>query len=115
MRIWLAAWEWACCGEPFQVGSEVRFSLAYGIDEWLADALGPDLAQTVDAREMHHEDEPLPQRFGTVTAIAAVRLRREGGFPVPGSGQIFPADAVPWSVPEQRPPSGFLVDIDLRR
>jgi hypothetical protein len=114
MRIWLSGWEWGCCGDPFQVGSEVSLGLAYGIDAWLANALGAELAETVDAREMHHEDEPLPQRMGVVTAIAAVRLRHEGGFPVAGSAQLAPAAAVPWSVPDERPPSGFLVDLDLR-
>jgi hypothetical protein len=52
--------------------------------------------------------------MGVVTAIAAVRLRHEGGLPVAGSAQIAPASAVPWSVPDERPPSGFLVDLDLR-
>lgn len=93
----------------------MSFGIVYGVDEWLAEALGADLALTVDAREMHHEDKPLPQRRGTVTAIAAVRLQHEGGLPVLGSARLVPSDAVPWSVPDERPPSGFLVDLDLQR
>jgi len=114
MRIWLASWEWSCCGDPFKVGSNVSFGLAYGIDAWLANALGAELAETIDACEMHHEDDPLPQRIGIVTTITAVRLRHEGGFPVPGSAQLSPVSAVPWDLPGERPPSGFIVDLDVQ-
>ncbi|MFK4762172.1 DUF6578 domain-containing protein [Microbacterium sp. ZW T5_45] len=119
MRIWLSSWEWECCGTPFEVGSEVALSVRFGVSEWVADALGPELAETVDAEEMHHEDMnvqlDLDRRSGVVTAIAEVRLTRDQGHPVPGSAQVSAAPRVPWHEEGGPGQSGFLVDIDRHR
>lgn len=74
MRIWLSRWEWACCGDPFEVGSRVRLRVRHGVREEHAAELGPDLGDTIDAVETHHDDEPLPEVVGVVTGIHVVHF-----------------------------------------
>jgi hypothetical protein len=72
-RVWLARWEWACCGDAFEVGDDVDFGIATRHpDETLAEELGPALFSTLDALESHHENEYTDRAKGTVVAVHAV-------------------------------------------
>ena len=104
-RVWLADWEWECCGDPFAVGDDVDFGIeTRDPSAILADTLTPALAATVEAIESHHEAESLDRVRGRVTAVHAVTqevierrtLRRPGhGAPLSAS---MPADGEEWPV-----------------
>jgi hypothetical protein len=102
-RVWLTDWEWGCCGDPFAVGDEVDFGIETRTPgSEFADAVGHELAATIDALESHHEEE-FPDRVrGRVTSVFAVthevverrHLRRPGrGAP---ADAIMPADGEEW-------------------
>ena len=74
-RVWLSLWEWACCGDPFEVGDDVDFGLATRDPADLVEALGPDLVETVSAVESHHEEEYADRLRGRV--IAAYEVTHE--------------------------------------
>lgn len=58
MLVYLAPWEFDCCGEPFAIGDEVTWSIAPVVErEPLAVTLGTELAREVDGFETHHDDE----------------------------------------------------------
>lgn len=102
-RVWLTAWEWACCGDAFAVGDEVDFGITTREpDPSLAELLGPTLVATVDAVESHHEEEFADRVRGCVTAVHAVAhevverrsLRRPGhGAPLDA---VMPPDGEEW-------------------
>lgn len=70
--MWLRRWEWACCGDPFEVGDQVDFGIESRDASELLDRLGPKLAATVDALESHHEEDFPVRVRGKVVAIHAV-------------------------------------------
>jgi hypothetical protein len=74
-RVWLSGWEWECCGDPFEVGDSVTFMTDRTVDPWLADQLGPQLAEGVSAVEAHHEEVGSERVIGVVLAINGVALR----------------------------------------
>jgi hypothetical protein len=76
--IWMDGWEFECCGEPFEVGSPVRWMLGV-VDragkERVAALLGEAEASRLTHYETHHgphDDEVLTYATGTVAAITAV-------------------------------------------
>lgn len=71
-RVWLTPWEWACCGDPFEIGGEVDFGIRSRDPEGLVDELGAELAGTVDALESHHEEEHADRVRGRVIAVHEV-------------------------------------------
>lgn len=72
-RVWLAKWEWACCGDAFKVGDDVDFGIETRTPEpLLAETLGPALVATVDAIESHHEKEFTDRVRGQVVAVHEV-------------------------------------------
>lgn len=72
-RVWLTPWEWACCGDTFEVGDDVDFgAVAHDPDPVLADALGADLLAGVDAFESHHEETYASRVRGRVVAVQEV-------------------------------------------
>ncbi|WP_308289097.1 DUF6578 domain-containing protein [Microbacterium trichothecenolyticum] len=109
-RVWLTQWEWACCGDAFEVGDDVDFGIATRTpDASLAELLGPALLATVDAVESHHEEE-FPDRVrGRVTAVHAATFEvwERRSLRRPGHGA--PANAVMPAAGEEWP----LVDRDL--
>jgi hypothetical protein len=118
-RVWLANWEWSCCGEPFTVGDRVDFGIAHrGADEWLVATLGDAIAGTVDAVESHHEQEFVDRVRGRVAAIHAVtqqfierqELRRPGHGAPPDA--VAPAPGEEW--PEIRHELGAGVSAGTR-
>lgn len=77
ITVWVDAWQMQCCGGPFAVGGEVRWTVVDPDPEWLSDLLGPEEAAGVDAAEEHHGDrsQRATPRTGTVTGISAVHCR----------------------------------------
>ena len=77
MTVWVDSWQMQCCGEPFRIGTQVAWPLGPVGRGWLAELLGPDARQTVDAAQERHgavPDDTVPTR-GTVTRITAVHGR----------------------------------------
>lgn len=104
-RVWLAEWEWACCGVAFAVGDDVDFGIATRApDPFLGDLLGSPLIATVDAVESHHEEEFADRVRGRVVAVNAVThdvgrrrtLRRPGHGTPPDA--VVPPDGEEWLV-----------------
>ncbi len=59
LTVWMDAWQLQCCGQPFNVGSTIDWTLAAPSDrEFLASVLGDDLAGTVTHHEEHHGGLP---------------------------------------------------------
>jgi hypothetical protein len=114
MSVWLSAWEWSCCGEPFETGSEVTLGVSADVGEWFVKTLGEVLASSLDGVEMHHENDPLPQVTGVVTGITAVWLRGEDDSRITDSVALEPIPRVPWRE-EGRRPAGYLVALDVSR
>ncbi|ROO86953.1 hypothetical protein EDD29_4539 [Actinocorallia herbida] len=88
--VWMDDWQMECCGEPFQVGDRVTWTLAMGRYE-----VYPGL--DADAYEDHHEVAATSEVTGTVRAIDAVHVRfapeAPGGrtfVPVAGSATRTP-------------------------
>jgi hypothetical protein len=103
MTVWMDRWQLDCCGEPFQVGSQVCWGLWRDPDvQWLTDALGAEVVPRVDASEERHQLAQSAERTtGTVTWIAEVRCRFESA-PMP--------DPV-WSRRSKPPGSGRMTTV----
>jgi hypothetical protein len=92
-NVWVDDWQMQCCGEPFQVGSAVSWTLIPADRDWLARVLGEQTAATIEWSEEHHGD-PSPDQLrvqAQVTRIAAVHARME---PLPGENAYHPVDGV---------------------
>ena len=124
MTVWVDSWQMQCCGEPFQVGSQVAWTLGDADPDWLEAVLGTD-AHFVDAAEEHHggvSEDAAPTR-GTVTRIAAVHCLyapRPGSdspvsYPVPGSGVLTDIESADgWTADrEDAQFVGYLVQLKL--
>lgn len=102
-RVWLEEWEWACCGDAFEIGDDVDFGIRTRTPEsGLSKLLGAELAATVDAMESHHEDEFTDRVRGKVVGVNTVTvdvidrrsLRRPGhGAPLDA---VMPAPGEDW-------------------
>ncbi|MFG2098325.1 DUF6578 domain-containing protein [Streptomyces sp. NPDC048612] len=125
LTVWLDDWQMQCCGDPFDIGSEVSWTLIDPDKEWLADVLGAGTAATVDAAEDHHVDAPegAAPTVATVTAISAVHCRyapRPGEpegtrYVVPDSGTLTAlTSARRWvAARDGREFVGYLVGLDV--
>src|SRR5690349_3216013 len=57
--VWVDAGLWACCGDPFSVGSTVHMELSDDpAPHWLAERLPPGVVERVTHVEDHHGIEP---------------------------------------------------------
>jgi hypothetical protein len=104
VKVWLTDWEWECCGDYFEVGSEVEWGVMPLPQEeraWL-DALGEELLDTV-THFAAHEDHiymegrpPAVQTRGRVESVSAVYFkwartngwRRRSNQPALGSSEL---------------------------
>lgn len=128
MRVWLADWEWQCCGEPFAVGDDVEWILVEADDAARASfgkTLGPEIGQSITHWETHHQDddeERLAATRACVESITAVYWRyapRTGAdervlHPVAGTGVFEPrTGADGWEPESDAGPSfaGYIVDL----
>lgn len=131
-RVWLSDWEWACCGGVVRAGDHVAFPIkrmtpdarAYWVEE-----LGAGLAATIDAKEMHHEDERLESLEGRVTALYGIEMdfvyEMGSGRPVPGTARLCDIPRIPWPPRDGETGSelvvsapqviGYLVDLECDR
>jgi hypothetical protein len=124
MRVWVSSWQQECCGDPFRVGGEVRWTLHKPDLDFARTVLGDTLAATITHDEEHHGDESddTPPTAGTVTAIQSISCKfAPGPAPfertpdaVPGSTVLRDRAEVHGSVPVD---DGFqlvayLVDLD---
>lgn len=102
-RVWLAEWEWACCGDAFAAGDEVDFGIqARIVPPGLTDALGPAIAAGIDTIESHHEEQFADRVRGRVTAVNAVthevierRTLRRPGHGAPPTA-VMPPEGEEW-------------------
>jgi hypothetical protein len=71
--IWIDDWQIQCCGDAFEVGSQVSWTVRDPDSEGLIDALGPDVASGLTGAEDHHAADPATLREvnGKVTSIRA--------------------------------------------
>lgn len=119
------AWQMQCCGIPFEVGSQVAWTLLDNPDRAvLRSALGPELAASITHFEEHHGGalENAPVTTGRVRAIQAVSCRyaptagSTGNilFPVEGSATTRGRRHVDGWEPEAGDARfvGYLVEID---
>ncbi|GAA3592018.1 hypothetical protein GCM10022198_14960 [Klugiella xanthotipulae] len=116
-RILVAGWQLDCCGDAFAVDEVITWSTTAMLPEW--SALYSEFGQPVVCAEEHHDDTSTTIT-GVIRAIHGVKWRYEereqrvGGStgrvltPIPGTGTIFPCDAVSSSGDF----ADFLVDIE---
>ena len=120
--IWMDAWEFECCGEPFEVGSRVKWILGV-VDqsdkERFATLLGEADASRLTHHETHHgphDDEVLTYATGSVTAIKAIyQSYDDRGHLVEGSAHAKDlASAVKFENEELNGPRfrGYLIDLE---
>lgn len=125
--VWMAHWQIQCCGDPFQVGSKISWTLDDGPDrESLSSALGDDAAHRITHVEEHHGGLPddLPPTEGTVRRITSAFCRYAPGTgqgkerilsPVPGTTVLRKVSkATGW---EPKSPDlrfiGYIVELDV--
>jgi len=65
-------WQMKCCGDPFQIGSVVRWTVSPWSSAW-PDTHFPDRLARIDYREEHHGGADLTEITGMVTSIDIVR------------------------------------------
>lgn len=93
--VWYADWQMECCGEPFELGDRVTWTVEEADDrEWLPAALGPDHAATVTHLEEHHaqDESRLLTLTGFVTKITGAwcaygprHVGDDASYPTPGT------------------------------
>jgi hypothetical protein len=132
VRVWIEAWEWQCCGDPFGLGSNVTWGLlpaSEHLTSELANQFGEGVARKLTHYETHHEmdgdPEAIPTRGG-VEAIDAAFCVVEADpdnpqfyEPVPDSGVLEPRQSANGWEPEDEPGgkryrtfSGYIVTLD---
>ena len=120
LTVWVEDWQHECCGDPFGIGSTVRWTLGEP-DEAVDMLFGPDLSVHVDREEDRHyvlTDLDTPETVGTVTAIRSVRVRyardpedERVRFPVPGSAELTEVDRSDGAEMRSKGFAGYLVEI----
>jgi len=124
-RVWLVGYEFGCCGEPFEVGSTVRWEVetTAPADPWLLSEELGDEAPKIDASFSAHrdEDDGFAELEGTVQRIDAVFVRyglSPGGMtPIAGSGVLVSRTAVPRILADNGDLEflGYVVDLEVTR
>jgi uncharacterized protein DUF6578 len=118
LTVWMSDWELECCGEPFAVGTRVRWTVVKPDREWLTSVLG-DRAATVTHMEEHHHppDGASSVVTGTVRRIWAVSCRYAPRpdddprvlHPVPGTAVLKKLTTATGHEPEAQP--GYLIEL----
>ncbi len=128
LLVWVDAWQIQCCGDPFAVGSRVKWTLYEESDrDWLTSVLGDDLARQVTHGEEHHGGLPddAPTTSGLVARIRAVSCKfgpdptsvsaaAPVHIPIPGTADVVDVpEADGWyAEAEGRRFNGYLVDVE---
>jgi hypothetical protein len=123
-RVLVEGWQFQCCGERFEVGSTISWTVAANPDRaFLADVLGAEGAASITDIEDHHvellRDEPV---VGTVRAITALfcsyampSASAKGLYPVRDTAVLEARDRADGREREEgnrRVFLGYLVDVD---
>jgi hypothetical protein len=125
--LWMDGWQMQCCGDPFEVGSKISWTLGNMTGHaGLASTVGPDAAGRITHVEEHHGRLPddLPPTEGKVRAITSAfcRYAPDAGHgrdkahcPVPGSWVLQKVQkANGW---EEEPSglrfNGYIVELDV--
>jgi len=130
--VYLEEWQWACCGDEFAIGSEVRWHLdEVSDDDWVAQLLPSSFTGRVTHVENHHGPESAEENTaGIVLSISAALCRygpteeRAGPHqtvvqgPVPGSGVLEPLHTSRIDPPDEPGPGelthvGYLVELEV--
>ena len=126
MKVWLNNWEWQCCGDYFEVGSEVEWDLMpFGQKRWeWLDDLGEELLDTITyyaAPDDHIEDEErlqavrTPGRVESVTSVHHRTLRWDNWWKRDLPAAVFEARAgLDFARSSNRHfvgPEGFIVEL----
>ena len=119
--VWVTAWELQCCGDPFEVGADIAWSVSEAVDEeWLSATIG-NMAGLVTDVERHHDGDDIRELRGTVTQITAAwcqyqPISRRGRtlVPVHGSETFESRERADGWEPEgaDRRFLGYLVEVD---
>jgi hypothetical protein len=122
LRVWVSSWEQECCGDPFRVGGEARWTLAERAESWPSEVVGDAVASTITHMQNHHdlEGNDAPNTLGVVTAIQVVFCRYVPAgdppgliVPVLGSAVLRRSEAV--AIAEEPPDGlqlvGYIVDL----
>ncbi|GAB3160557.1 DUF6578 domain-containing protein [Amycolatopsis sp. NPDC004378] len=120
--VWVDDWQLQCCGEPFSVGSRVRWHLVASDPDSLGEVLGEEAAARVPYAEEHHGSESGDPVEAVVRSIDAVhhRLRPSPENPqwlvhVEDSTVLRPVQRADGREPESDGLSfrGYLVEVEL--
>jgi hypothetical protein len=103
-RVWMDSWQMECCGDPFAIGSTVRWTVHTPTDphfEWFSAVLGAEAAHRIDGVEEHHGDyeDEMQCVEGTVRSIEAVFCRFAPTDPPQSDGAWGPVDGSGVRVP----------------
>lgn len=118
--VWVDSWQQECCGDPFSVESEVRWTLTDADLDYLTPLFPPEASVTIDRGEERHGGLPddAPVTVGTVATIHAVQLRyalQPGNertfYPVPGSAQLTEVQRSDGKEMRSEGFAGYLVEI----
>ena len=128
VRVWVDGWQLQCCGEPFAVGEDVRWTLVERpFEQVLTDRTGRREVVVLTHAEEHHgdapEDTPVTGRVRRVLAVtweyAPVPGSARTFAPVEGSGgtqELYRVDGWESELPSGGPRgfAGYVVDLDVR-
>ena len=96
--VWVDDWQMQCCGDPFQIGSTVKWTATPYDPTWVG-GLAREHAEQIDYAEEHHDGAGgagLIALGGTITSIQAVRCRfTQSGktlTPITGSATFMSVD-----------------------
>ena len=128
VRVWVDAWQMQCCGDPFQVGGDVSWSLYLENDHaFLGNVATPEIAESIQFGEEHHGGIPedSPETRGEVLRIQVAHCRvgqAPGGdpnmhVPLQGTGTLRDVDSADGWDAEQDGLIfyGYIVDIEPAR
>lgn len=100
-RVFMDGWQIECCGEPFEVGDLVTWTVVDSPDpdSFLASAFGTELADSIDFDEDHHDMAEHSKRAvtsrelvgwveGIQAAFCSFTPSDRDHYPVPGSGVL---------------------------
>ena len=119
LTVWVDAVDQQCCGEPFSIGSTVRWTLVEPDHEYIDPMFRPDDSVEIDRVEDRHGSDPdAPRTAGAVLSIRSVRVRYARSpkdkrvlFPVPGSAELTELDRANGAELWSRDFAGYLVEI----
>lgn len=74
-RVWVDSWQMQCCGEAFELGATVQWTVRPADKEWLASFLGAREASRFSSAENHHDDAGGRALTGRVLSIDAAYCR----------------------------------------